>query len=236
MLRSRVPVHTIGRPWVKRIANPRRVRENTRLEYEEPIMTTSAQKTSAADGQDAHGQPAPVSAKGFPGVYPAPRPLATPTDLSPEQAKAVTEAVNPLIADAFALYAKTKNYHWHLSGPRFRDLHLLFDKQATQVLESIDPMVERLRKIGGTSIRSLSHAGSLQTIHDDNDEFVDPQEMVHRLILDNRHIAQQIRAAAEVADENKDLATANLLEEILDTTERRLWFLYEIVQSAEAVK
>ncbi len=204
-------------------------------------MTTTASKPGThsgaeMDGHDAHGQPAPISAKGFPAVYPAPLPLSTPTDLSPEQAKAVTEAVNPLIADAFALYAKTKNYHWHLSGPRFRDLHLLFDKQATQVLESIDPMVERIRKIGGTSVRSLSHAGSLQTINDDNEEFVEPQEMVHRLILDNRHIAQQIRAAAEVADDNKDLATANLLEEILDTTERRSWFLYEIAQTAEAVK
>ena len=200
-------------------------------------MAQTTQKSSAeTNGRDAHGQPAPISGKGFPAVYPAPAPLSTPTDLSPEQAKAVTEAVNPLIADAFALYAKTKNYHWHLSGPRFRDLHLLFDKQATQVLESIDPMVERIRKIGGTSIRSLSHAGSLQTLNDDNDEFVQPQEMVHRLILDNRHIAGQIRAAAGVADDNKDLATANLLEEILDLTERRSWFLYEIAQTGEAVK
>ena len=199
-------------------------------------MAQTTHKSSAEiDGRDAHGQPAPISGKGFPAVYPAPAPLSTPTDLSPKQAKAVTEAVNPLIADAFALYAKTKNYHWHLSGPRFRDLHLLFDKQATQVLESIDPMVERIRKIGGTSIRSLSHAGSLQTLNDDNDEFVQPQEMVHRLILDNRHIAGQIRAAAGVADDNKDLATANLLEEILDLTERRSWFLYEIAQTGEAV-
>lgn len=199
-------------------------------------MTMTAQKPGAMiDGKDAQGQPAPGSSKGMPPVYPSPSQLATPTDLSPEQAKAVTEAVNPLIADAFALYTKTKNFHWHLSGPRFRELHLLFDKQATQVLESIDPMVERLRKIGGTSIRSISHVTSLQTIHDDNDEFVGPQEMVHRLLLDNRHIAGQIRAAAEVADDNKDLATANLLEEILDQTERRAWFLYEVAQTAEAV-
>jgi starvation-inducible DNA-binding protein len=204
-------------------------------------MTTTANKPptqsngTQMDGHDAQGQPAPSSAKGFPKVYPAPAQLATPTDLTAEQAKAVTEAVNPLIADALALYVKTKNFHWHLSGPRFRELHLMFDKQATQILEGIDPMVERLRKIGGTSLRSLSHAGSLQTIQDDNDAFVGPQEMVHRLLLDNRHIAQQIRAAAEVADDNKDLATANLLEEILDQTERRAWFLYEVVQNAEAV-
>ena len=199
-------------------------------------MTLTAQKpTTMSDGQAADGTPAQSRSEGFPKTYPAPPELSTPTDLTPEQAKAVTDAVNPLIADAFALYAKTKNFHWHLSGPRFRDLHLLFDKQATQVLASIDPMVERLRKIGGTSIRSLSHVGTLQTIHDDNDEFVGPQEMVHRLLLDNRHIAQQIRAAAEVADDNKDIATSNLLETFLDEAERRTWFLYEIMQEAEAV-
>ena len=189
-----------------------------------------------SDGHDADGQPAQSRSEGFPKTYPAPAELSTPTDLTAEQAKAVTDAVNPIIADAFALYAKTKNFHWHLSGPRFRDLHLLFDKQATQVLESIDPMVERLRKIGGTSVRSLSHVGKLQTIHDDNDEFVEPQEMVHRLMLDNRHISQQIRAAAEVADDNKDIATSNLLETFLDDAERRTWFLFEIIQNAEAVR
>ena len=204
-------------------------------------MTATAHKPSTksngiqADGHDADGTPAQSRSEGFPKTYPAPPQLSTPTDLTPEQAKAVTDAVNPLIADAFALYAKTKNFHWHLSGPRFRDLHLLFDKQATQVLESIDPMVERLRKIGGTSIRSLSHVGTLQTIHDDNDEFVGPQEMVHRLLLDNRHIAQQIRAAAEVADDNKDIATSNLLETFLDDAERRTWFLFEISRDDEAI-
>ena len=199
-------------------------------------MAQTTHKSGAEiDGKDAQGQPAQSHSKGFPRAYPSPSQLATPTDLSPEQAKAVTEAVNPLIADSFALYMKTKNFHWHLSGPRFRELHLMFDKQATQILEGIDPMVERLRKIGGTSIRSISHVTSLQTLNDDNDEFVGPQEMVHRLLLDNRHIAGQIRAAAEIADNNKDLATANLLEEILDQTERRSWFLYEVGQTAEAV-
>ncbi len=199
-------------------------------------MTTTAQKPKVhSNGVAADGTPAQSHSEGFPKTYPAPPQLSTPTDLTPEQAKAVTDAVNPLIADSFALYAKTKNFHWHLSGPRFRDLHLLFDKQATQVLESIDPMVERLRKIGGTSIRSLSHVGTLQTIHDDNDEFVSPQEMVRRLLLDNRHIAEQIRHAAEVADDNKDIATSNLLETFLDDAERRTWFLFEITREDEAV-
>ena len=198
-------------------------------------MTMTAPKSSKGNGIEADGSPAQSRSEGFPKTYPAAPQLSTPTDLTPEQAKAVTDAVNPIIADAFALYAKTKNFHWHLSGPRFRDLHLLFDKQATQILESIDPMVERIRKIGGTSIRSLSHVGKLQTIHDDNDEFVAPQEMVRRLLLDNRHIVQQIREAAEVADDNKDIATSNLLETFLDDAERRTWFLYEIAQDSEAV-
>ena len=195
-------------------------------------MTTTTHRPTAktGNGTGADGSPAQSHSEGFPKTYPAPPQLATPTDLTPEQAQAVTDAVNPIIADAFALYAKTKNFHWHLSGSRFRDLHLLFDKQATQVLESIDPMVERIRKIGGTSVRSLSHVGTLQTIHDDNDEFVPPTEMVRRLMQDNRHIAEQIRAAAEVADDNKDIATSNLLETFLDDAERRTWFLYEIAQ------
>lgn len=200
-------------------------------------MTMTASKPArAGNGTAADGSPAQSRSEGFPNTYPAPDQLATPTDLTPEQAQAVTNALNPLIADAFALYAKTKNFHWHLSGPRFRDLHLLFDKQATQVLESIDPMVERIRKIGGTSIRSLTHVGKLQTIHDDNDEFVAPQEMVRRLLQDNRHIAQQLRDAAEVADDNRDLATSNLLETFLDDAERRTWFLFEIAQDTEAVR
>ncbi len=198
-------------------------------------MTMTAPKPSKGNGVTADGSPAQSRSEGFPKTYPAAPQLSTPTDLTPEQAKAVTDAVNPLIADSLALYAKTKNFHWHLSGPRFRDLHLLFDEHAAQILEGIDPMVERIRKIGGTSIRSLSHAGKLQTLHDDNDEFVAPQEMVRRLLLDNRHVAQQIRAAAEVADDNKDLATSDLLESLLDDAERRTWFLFEIAQDSEAV-
>ena len=199
------------------------------------LMAMTAPKPDMNTGRIADGSPAHSRSEGFPRTYPAAPQLSTPTDLTPEQAKAITDAVNPLIADAFALYAKTKNFHWHLSGPRFRDLHLLFDKQATQVLESIDPMVERIRKIGGTSIRSLTHVGTLQTIHDDNDEFVEPQEMVRRLLQDNRHIVQQIRQAATVADDNKDTSTSNLLETFLDDAERRTWFLYEIAQDSEAV-
>lgn len=198
--------------------------------------TSTKSNGTQMDGHDANGTPAQSRSEGFPKTYPAPPELSTPTDLTPEQAKAVTDAVNPIIADAFALYAKTKNFHWHLSGPRFRDLHLLFDEHAAQVLEGIDPMVERIRKIGGTSVRSLSHVGKLQTIHDDNDEFVAPADMVRRLMLDNRHVAQQLRTAAEVAEDNHDVATSDLLESLLDDAERRTWFLYEIAQDSEAVR
>jgi starvation-inducible DNA-binding protein len=162
--------------------------------------------------------------------YPAPTELATETDLSPQEAKAVTEAVNPLIADAFALYVKTKNFHWHLYGHRFRDLHLLFDEHADQILDSIDVMAERVRRVGGTTIRSISHIGQLQTIEDDNTDVLPPTEMVRRLMEDNAHIAKMTREAIAVCDKSRDSATSNQLQDILDKTERRKWFLFEIVQ------
>src|SRR3989441_4817340 len=120
----------------------------------------------------------------------APRQLATPTDLKPEEVRAVTETVNRLIADAFALYVKTKNFHWHLAGSHFRDYHLLFDEQADAIFGSIDILAERVRRIGGTTIRGISHIGQLQTIEDDNDDFVPAGEMVRRLMQDNAHMAE----------------------------------------------
>jgi starvation-inducible DNA-binding protein len=162
--------------------------------------------------------------------YPAPQQLATVTDLVPQEAQAVTEAVNPLIANAFALYTKTKNYHWHLASSHFREYHKLFDQQAEEILASIDPLAERLRKIGGTTIRSISHISQLQTIQDDNNAFVSAGEMVRRLMDDNDHAAQMLRAAIQVCDQNRDSATSNLLQDLLDKTERRKWFLFEIVQ------
>src|SRR6188508_2679330 len=110
--------------------------------------------------------------------HPVPPQLATKTDLSPQETKAVTEAVNPLIADSFALYVKTKNFHWHLSGPRFRDFHLLFDEHAAEILASIDPLAERLRKIGGTTITSIGHIDRLQTLEDDDDTYVPDMQMI----------------------------------------------------------
>jgi starvation-inducible DNA-binding protein len=165
--------------------------------------------------------------------YPAPSKLSTITDLTQSEVQGVISVVNPLIADAFALYVKTKNFHWHLYGPRFRDLHLLFDEQAEQILDSTDVMAERVRRVGGTTIRSIGHIGELQTIEDDNSEEVSPEEMVRRLMEDNAHIAKSIRNAISVCDKNRDSATSNLLQEILDQTEKRKWFLFEIVQKEE---
>lgn len=162
--------------------------------------------------------------------YPAPAELATVTDLRPEEAEAVTKAVNPLIADAFALYVKTKNFHWHLYGPRFRDLHLLFDEHADAIFDSIDVMAERVRRVGGTTIRSIGHIAELQTIKDDDSPVVDPFDMVKQLCDDNAHIAKMIRDAIVVCDKNRDSATSNNLQDILDQTERRKWFLFEILQ------
>ncbi len=160
----------------------------------------------------------------------APAPLATVTDLSKEETQAITEALNPLIADAFTLYVKLKNFHWHLSGSHFRDFHLLFDEQADQVLASTDLMGERVRRVGGTTLRSIGHISQLQTIPDDNDEFVLPGEMIRRLIEDHKTIAREQRDAIQVCDKNRDSVSSNVLQEILDETEKRKWFLFEILQ------
>ena len=140
--------------------------------------------------------------------YPAPAQLATRTDLSQQEVKAITEAVNPLIADAFALYVKTKNFHWHLYGSHFRDYHLLFDEHADAIFDSIDIMAERVRRVGGTTIRSISHIGQLQTIEDDNSDIVPAGEMIRILLEDNGHIAKMIRDAITVCDKNGTLLLA----------------------------
>lgn len=159
-----------------------------------------------------------------------PKQLATLTDLTPKEAAAVADAVNPLIADAFAAYVKTKNFHWHLSGSHFRDYHLLFDEQADSIFASIDILAERLRKIGTTTVRSIGHISKLQTIEDDDTEFVSPADMIKRLLHDNDRMARNMRAAIEVCDDNRDSPTGNILQDILDQTERRKWFLFEILQ------
>ncbi len=154
--------------------------------------------------------------------------LATPNNLGVEAAKAISAAINPLVADAFALYVKTKNFHWHLSGPHFRDYHLLFDEQASQIFEMIDVLAERVRKLGGLTIHSIEQISQLQTIKDDNEDYVPPKEMLRRLMEDNKNYSTRMLAAHNVCEEHKDFATTSILEIFIDETERRTWFLFEM--------
>jgi starvation-inducible DNA-binding protein len=153
--------------------------------------------------------------------------LATPSDLGSKACKEIAKALNPLVADAFALYVKTKNFHWHSSGSHYRDYHLLFDEQAEQIFTMIDVLAERVRKLGNTTIHSIGQIASLQRIKDDNDAFVAPREMLHRLLEDNKNLTASLRAAHEVCSAHKDVATTSLLENFIDETERRVWFLFE---------
>jgi starvation-inducible DNA-binding protein len=153
--------------------------------------------------------------------------LTTPTDLGDKARQAIASVINPLAADALALFLKTKNYHWHLSGSYFRDYHLLFDEQATQIFAMIDVLAERVRKLGGTTIHSVSHVSRLQNVQDDNEEFVEAKKMVQNLMEENKNLAKRMREAHQVCDDYNDVATASLLEVFIDEAERRTWFLYE---------
>jgi starvation-inducible DNA-binding protein len=161
---------------------------------------------------------------------PAPR-LDTPTDLSPEAVRAVSAALNTILADSYALNLKTKNFHWHVSGPHFRDYHLLFDEQAGDIDGATDDIAERVRKIGGTTLRSIGHISKLQTIEDNDEDYVSPSGMLRELISDNKKIVATLRKAHDVADEHEDVATASLIENWIDQTEKRIWFLFEASRS-----
>jgi starvation-inducible DNA-binding protein len=163
---------------------------------------------------------------------PAPA-LDTPTDLSDDAVKAIAAALNPILADAFALYLKTKNFHWHVSGPHFRDYHLLLDEQGEQIFASTDQIAERVRKIGGTTLRSIGQVAKLQSIEDNDQDFVPPQQMLAELMADNKRVAAAMRKAHEVADEHGDVGTTSLLEVLIDEAERRTWFLFEASREAD---
>jgi starvation-inducible DNA-binding protein len=160
-------------------------------------------------------------------------PLHTPTDLPPEAVRAIAAELNKLVADAFALYLKTKNFHWHVSGPHFRDYHLMFDEQGDQIFATTDDLAERVRKIGGTTLRSIGHIAKLQRVVDNDEAFLTPLEMLQELMQDNKAMAAAMRHAHEVADKHDDVATASLLENFIDEAERRTWFLFEAARSAE---
>jgi len=153
--------------------------------------------------------------------------LATPTDLGANATKDLTGGLNILLADVFALYLKTKNFHWHVSGPHFRDYHLLLDDQATQIDAMADPIAERVRKLGGNTIRSIGHIKKLQRVLDNDANYVTPEGMLAELRDDNKQLARNMRNLHELCDEHNDIATASLLENWIDETEQRVWFLFE---------
>ena len=163
-----------------------------------------------------------------------PAPLHTPSDLETNAITAVADALNQLLADSFALYIKTKNFHWHVSGPHFRDYHLMLDEQATQILGTTDAIAERVRKIGGLTIRSIGQIGRLQRIEDNDADFVTPLDMLAELREDNKQLTAAMRETHALCDEHDDVATASLLEVWIDEAERRTWFLFEAARSTES--
>jgi starvation-inducible DNA-binding protein len=160
--------------------------------------------------------------------------LDTPTDLDETAVKEVSEALNGILADAFALYLKTKNFHWHMSGPHFRDYHLMLDEHADAIFATTDPIAERVRKLSGTTLRSIGHISKLQSLRDNNDEFVGPNDMLRELMNDNKAVAAAMRKAHDVCDKHEDVASASLLEVYIDETERRTWFLFEASRKPDA--
>jgi starvation-inducible DNA-binding protein len=154
-------------------------------------------------------------------------PLLTRTDLTAAATRDVSAVMNVMLADVFALYLKTKNFHWHLSGPHFRDYHLMLDEQADQLFAMTDPIAERVRKIGGTTIRSIGHVARVQRVADNDADSVEPSDMLAELCEDNGTLAANLRETHEVCEQHRDIATASLLETWIDETERRTWFLYE---------
>lgn len=158
-------------------------------------------------------------------------PLRVPSDLRPGAVKEISGALNALLADVFALYLKSKNFHWHMSGPHFRDYHLLLDEQSDELFAMIDDIAERVRKIGGVTLRSIGHISRLQRLKDNDADFVTPQDMLSELYEDNQALKRSMKAVHDLTDEVGDVATASLLENWIDETERRVWFLREAAHS-----
>jgi starvation-inducible DNA-binding protein len=153
--------------------------------------------------------------------------MTTSTDLNAAATKDVAAALNGILADAFALYLKTKNFHWHMSGRHFRDYHLLLDEQAGQILAMTDPVAERIRKVGGSTLKSIGHISRTQRLLDNDADYVEPLDMLAELRDDNKTVAARLREAHNVCEEHRDVATTSLIEIWIDETERRTWFLFE---------
>ncbi|PYI58882.1 MAG: DNA starvation/stationary phase protection protein [Verrucomicrobia bacterium] len=159
------------------------------------------------------------------------QPLATRTDLSHAATKDISGTMNAILADVFALYVKTKNFHWHMSGPHFRDYHLLLDEQADQLFAMTDPIAERVRKLGGITLHSIGEIARTQRVLDNDAEYVEPLDMLAELAEDNKTMAARLREAHNVCEEHRDVATTSLIEVWIDETERRAWFLFEATRS-----
>ncbi len=160
-------------------------------------------------------------------------PLDTPTDLSAATVSRISAKMNEILATTFALYVKTKNFHWHVSGPHFRDYHLLLDEQAEQIFASTDDIAERVRKIGGITLRSIGQISKLQGIEDNDESYVAPGDMLRELMGDNKKVVAAMRACHKICDDHEDVATASLLENFIDQAERRTWFLFEASRKAD---
>ena len=156
--------------------------------------------------------------------------LHTPSDLDPQAVKDIADALNVLLADMFALYLKTKNFHWHVSGPHFRDYHLMLDEHSEQILATTDAIAERVRKLGGTTLRSIGHIARIQRVADNNAEFVAAPDMLAELVGDNKELVAHMRKTHAVCAQHDDVATTSLLEGWIDEAERRTWFLFEATQ------
>ncbi len=161
---------------------------------------------------------------------------ASPTDLGPQATRDIAGMLNAVLADVFALYLKTKNFHWHMSGPHFRDYHLLLDEQAQQLYDITDTLAERVRKVGGTTLRSIGHIQRLKRIEDNDADLVTPLDMLAELVQDNKHLTASLRAAHSTCEEHSDVATASLIEVWIDEAEKRTWFLYETTRAGESAK
>lgn len=162
--------------------------------------------------------------------------INTPTDLSESATRSIAAAMNEVLADVLALYVKTKNFHWHVSGPHFRDYHLLFDEQSEQLFAMVDPIAERMRKIGEPTLKSIGQIGRTQRLKDNETEFVEPVDMLVELCEDNKAMIGYLREAHSICEENNDSATTSLIEEWIDETEQRTWFLYEASRQGAATR
>jgi starvation-inducible DNA-binding protein len=161
-------------------------------------------------------------------------PLLTPTDLRAGATRDIAAAMNAILADVFALYLKTKNFHWHVSGPHFRDYHLMLDEQGEQLFAMTDPIAERVRKVGGMTLRSIGHIARSQRVLDNDAEYVEPADMLAELCEDSKSLAARLREAHSVCQEHNDIATASLIEIWIDESERRTWFLFEASRRADS--